>query len=107
MPCRFAPAQNQDANFRAGTRYPIQTSIYTYGVQGSVASSIAGLNINGSSVGSLLQQFLGNNAQVSVPQIQYEDLGLTVKATPVILRAGTVQLKLDLKLESLGVRLRQ
>ncbi len=93
---------NQDATFRAGTRYPIQTSIYTYGVQGSVASSIAGLNINGSSVGSLLQQFLGNNAQVSVPQIQYEDLGLTVKATPVILRAGTVQLKLDLKLESLG-----
>ena len=92
---------NQDATFRAGTRYPIQTSIYTYGVQGSVASSIAGLNINGTSVGSLLQQFLGNN-QVSVPQIQYEDLGLTVKATPVILRAGAVQLKLDLKLESLG-----
>ena len=92
---------NQDATFRAGTRYPIQTSIYTYGVQGSVASSVAGLNINGTSVGSLLQQFLGNN-QVSVPQIQYEDLGLTVKATPVVLRAGTVQLKLDLKLESLG-----
>ena len=92
---------NQDATFRAGTRYPIQTSIYTYGVQGSVASSVAGLNINGTNVGSLLQQYLGNN-QVSVPQIQYEDLGLTVKATPVILRAGTVQLKLDLKLESLG-----
>jgi type II secretory pathway component GspD/PulD (secretin) len=92
---------NQDATFRAGTRYPIQTSIYTYGVQSSVASSIAGLNINGTSVGTLLQQALGNN-QVSVPQIQYEDLGLTVKATPVVLRAGTVQLKLDLKLESLG-----
>ncbi len=92
---------NQDATFRAGTRYPIITSTYTYGVQGSVASSIAGLNINGTSVGSLLQQFLGNN-QVSVPQIQYEDLGLTVKATPVVLRAGAVQLKLDLKLESLG-----
>jgi type II secretory pathway component GspD/PulD (secretin) len=92
---------NQDATFRAGTRYPIQTSIYTYGVQGSVASSVAGLNINGTSVGTLLQQFLGNN-QVSVPQIQYEDLGLTVKTTPVVLRAGTVQLKLDLKLESLG-----
>jgi len=39
---------------------------------------------------------------VSVPQVQYEDLGLTLKTTPVILRAGTVQLKLDLKLESLG-----
>ena len=92
---------NQDATFRAGTRYPIITSTYTYGVQNSVASSVAGLNINGSSVGSLLQQFLGNS-QVSIPQIQYEDLGLTVKATPMVLRSGTVQLKLDLKLESLG-----
>ena len=91
----------QDATFRAGTRYPIQTSLYTYGVQGSVASSVAGLNINGTSVGSLLQQYLGNN-QVSVPQIQYEDLGITLKATPTILRDGTVQLKLDLKIESLG-----
>lgn len=93
---------NQDATFRAGTRYPILTSTYTYGVQGQVASSVAGLNINGTSVGSLLQQFLGNNSQVTVPQVQYEDLGLTLKATPVILRAGTVQLKLDLKLEALG-----
>lgn len=92
---------NQDATFRAGSRYPITTSTYTYGVQGSVASSVAGLNINGTSVSSLLQQFLGNS-QVSVPQIQYEDLGLTLKATPVVLRVGTVQLKLDLKLEALG-----
>ena len=92
---------NQDVTFRAGSRYPIQTSIYTYGVQGSVASSVAGLNINGTSVGSLLQQYLGNN-QVSVPQIQYEDLGLTLKATPTVLRDGTVQLKLDMKIEALG-----
>ncbi|HXS13217.1 MAG TPA: hypothetical protein VN734_10980 [Acidobacteriaceae bacterium] len=92
---------NQDATFRAGTRYPIVTSTYSYGVQNSVASSVAGLNINGTNVGSLLQQYLGNS-QVSVPQVQYEDLGLTLKTTPVILRAGTVQLKLDLKLESLG-----
>lgn len=93
---------DQDATFRAGTRYPIVTSTYSYGVQGSVASSVAGLNINGTNVGTLLQQYLGNGAQATVPQIQYEDLGLTVKATPIILRAGTVQLKLDLKLESLG-----
>ena len=93
---------NQDTTFRAGTRYPIVTSTYTYGVQGSVGSAVAGLNINGSSVGSLLQQFLGTNSQATVPQIQYEDLGLTIKATPVVLRTGTVQLKLDLKLESLG-----
>lgn len=92
---------HQDATFRAGTRYPIMTSTYTYGVQGSVASAVAGLNINGTSVGSLLQQYLGNN-QVSVPQIQFEDLGLTLKATPSIVRGGTVQVKLDMKIESLG-----
>ena len=92
---------NQDATFRAGTRYPIVTATYTYGVSSSVASSVAGLNINGTSVGSLLQQYLGSS-QVSVPQVQYEDLGLTLKATPIVQRAGAVQLKLDLKLESLG-----
>lgn len=92
---------NQEANFRAGTRYPIITSTYTYGVQNSVASAVAGLNINGTSVSSLLQQYLGNS-QATVPQIQFEDLGLTLKATPSILRAGTVQLKLDMKVESLG-----
>jgi type II secretory pathway component GspD/PulD (secretin) len=91
---------NQDATFRAGTRYPIVTSTYTTGIQSSVASAVSGLNINGTNVGSLLQQ-LGNTS-VTVPQIQYEDLGLTLKATPVVLRAGTVQLKLDLKLEALG-----
>lgn len=92
---------NQDATFRAGSRYPITTSTYTYGVQGSVASAVAGLNINGTNVGSLLQQALGG-AQVTVPQIQFEDIGLTLKATPIVLRSGVVQVKLDLKIESLG-----
>jgi type II secretory pathway component GspD/PulD (secretin) len=91
---------NQDATFRAGTRYPIVTSTYTSGIPSSVGSAVSGLNINGTSVGSLLQQ-LGNTS-VTVPQVQYEDLGLTLKATPVVQRAGAVQLKLDLKLEALG-----
>lgn len=92
---------NQDATFRVGSRYPITTSTYTYGVQGAAASAVAGLNINGTSVSSLLQQYLGNS-QVTVPQIQFEDLGITLKATPSILRDGTVQLKLDMKIEALG-----
>ncbi len=92
---------NQDATFRAGSRYPIITSTYTSGVSSSTASAVSGLNINGTNVGSLLQQYLGTSS-VTVPQVQFEDLGLTLKATPVILRAGTVQLKLDMKIESLG-----
>ena len=92
---------NQDATFRAGERYPIITSTYTTGISSSTASAVSGLNINGTSVSSLLQQYLGTSS-VTVPQVQYEDLGLTLKATPLILRAGTVQLKLDMKIESLG-----
>jgi type II secretory pathway component GspD/PulD (secretin) len=92
---------NQDTTFRVGTRYPITTSTYSYGAPSSIASAVSGLNINGTSVSSLLQQYLGNS-QVTVPQIQYEDLGLTVKATPSILRNGSVQLKLDMKIEALG-----
>ncbi len=94
-------ATNQDATFRAGTRYPIVTSTYTSGISSSLASAVSGLNINGTPVGSLLQQYLGTSS-VTVPQVQYEDLGVTLKATPVVLRSGTVQLKLDLKIESLG-----
>jgi type II secretory pathway component GspD/PulD (secretin) len=92
---------NQDAIFRAGERYPIITSTYTTGVSSSTASAVSGLNINGTSVSSLLQQYLGTSS-VTIPQVQFEDLGLTLKATPIILRTGSVQLKLDMKIESLG-----
>jgi type II secretory pathway component GspD/PulD (secretin) len=91
----------QDATFRAGTRYPIITSTYSTGLSSSLASSVAGLNINGANVGSLLSQFLGTSS-VTVPQIQFEDLGLTLKATPHILHDHSVLLKLDMKIESLG-----
>lgn len=91
----------QDATFRAGSRYPIITSTYSAGVSSSLASAVSGLNINGTSVSSLLSQYLGSSS-VTVPQVQFEDLGLTLKATPQIQHDGSVQLKLDLKIESLG-----
>ncbi len=91
----------QDGQFRAGTRYPIETGIYSSNVSSSVSSAVAGLSINGTSVSSLLSQYLGSSS-VAVPQIQYEDLGLTLKATPQIQRTGEVTVKLDLKVEALG-----
>ncbi len=92
----------QDGQFRAGTRYPIETGLYSSNAASSaVSSAVAGLNINGTSVSSLLNQYLGS-ASVSVPQIQYEDLGLTLKATPQIMRTGEVSVKLDFKIEALG-----
>ena len=38
----------------------------------------------------------------NIPIVQYQDLGLTLKATPKVLRNGTVALTLDLKLDSLA-----
>ncbi len=42
------------------------------------------------------------HAQSTIPQIQYEDLGLTLKATPKVLRSGDVALTLDLKIDALA-----
>ncbi len=93
-----------DASFRAGTRYPIETGIYNSGgASSSLTAAVAGLSINGTSVSSLLSQYLGSSAAgVSVPQVQFEDLGLTLKATPQVMRSGGVNLKLDFKIEALG-----
>ena len=90
-----------DGQFRAGTRYPIETGIYSSNASSSLSSAVAGLSINGTSVSSLLSQYLGSTS-VSVPQIQFEDLGLTLKATPQVLRTGEVSVKLDFKIEALG-----
>lgn len=94
-------ASGQDASFRAGTRYPIETGIYSSNAANSLSSAAAGLSINGTSVASLLSQYLGSTS-VAVPQIQFEDLGLTLKATPQVLRSNDVTVKLDFKIEALG-----
>ena len=91
----------QDASFRAGTRYPIETGIYSSNLGNSLTSAVAGLSIGGTSVSSLLSQYLGSTS-VNVPQIQFEDLGLTLKATPQVLRSNDIALKLDFKVEALG-----
>jgi general secretion pathway protein D len=91
----------QPATFRVGSRYPVITGTYSSGVSSSLASSLSGLNINGTSVSSLLSQYLGSNS-VSVPQFQFEDLGVTLKLTPQILRSDAVSLLLDMKVEALA-----
>jgi type II secretory pathway component GspD/PulD (secretin) len=89
----------QAATFRAGTRYPITTSTYTSGAAAN-SSALAGVTINGVSASSLLNQLTGT--AVTIPQIQYEDLGLTLKATPTIQKSGEISMKLDLKVEALA-----
>ena len=89
----------QSGTFRAGTRYPITTATYTSGAPAN-SSALAGVTINGVSASSLLNQLTG--PAVTIPQIQYEDLGLTLKATPTIQKSGEISMKLDLKVEALA-----
>lgn len=88
----------QSGTFRSGSRYPIITGSYTTG-SGVSTSSQAGTTINGVTVPN---QFLGAASAITIPQFQYEDLGLTLKATPTVQRSGLVRMALDLKIEALG-----
>jgi general secretion pathway protein D len=68
------------ATFRLGTRFPIVSSTFT-----NVAFSSRG------------QTQIGNT-----PQFTYEDLGITMKATPRYHSDGDVTLVLDLAIQGLG-----
>lgn len=88
----------QTATFRIGERYPITTATYSSGVSSS--SVPPNTTINGISVSSLLNSAVGSTA--TIPQIQYEDLGLTLKATPTVQKSGAVKMHIDLKIEALN-----
>jgi len=75
-------ADQETGTIRTGQRYPIESSQYSSLAVAAAAS-------------------VGASNQI-VPQIQYEDLGLTLKATPKIMRSADVALTLDLKIEALG-----
>jgi general secretion pathway protein D len=90
----------EEGTVRSGTRYPILTS--TYSNLGTNGVNIPGLTSAGSSssLSSLLSSLQGPTSEI--PQVQYQDLGLTLKATPKVMRSGDVALTLDMKLTSLA-----
>ena len=90
----------QTATLRIGSKYPITTSTYSSGIDSATANALKGVNVNGVSASQLLNQYLGAGA-ATVPQVQYEDLGLTLKATPSVQKSGQVLMHVDLKIESL------
>jgi Flp pilus assembly secretin CpaC len=93
-------ADRQLATFREGSRYPIVSSTYSSGLS-TAASALGNKTINGVSVASLLSQFTGGSS-ATIPQVTYEDLGITLNATPTILKSGRINLLLDMKIESLS-----
>ncbi len=96
---QFRLQDGEEGTLKSGTRYPITTSTYTSSLSSSL--NIAGLNSAGNS-GSLTGILSQLSSTPTVPQIQYEDLGLTFKATAHILRSGDVALSVDMKILSLA-----
>ena len=93
-------ADGQDETLKSGSRYPILTASYSGLATSGV--NIPGLTSAGSSSGltSLLSSITGSTTQI--PQVQYQDLGLTLKANPRIMRNGDVALTMDMKITSLA-----
>ncbi len=89
------------STLRIGQRYPITTATYSSGVSSAASSALSGITVNGVSASSLLNQYLGSGSTATIPQIEYEDLGLTLKTTPIVQKSGLIDMKIELKIESL------
>jgi type II secretory pathway component GspD/PulD (secretin) len=89
----------EDATLKTGTSYPIQTSSYS-----SIASSVPTIpGLTGAGSSSSLSSLLASYGGVpNIPQVQYQDLGLTLKATPRVMRGSEVALKIDMKIDALA-----
>ena len=79
-------SQATDATFRMGSRYPI------------LNASFAPV-FNTAAISKVIQN---NSFQAAFPSFNYEDLGLTVKAKPLITAASDVNLQLEINLRSLS-----
>ena len=90
----------EQGTLKEGERYPIQTS--SYSSLSPNLPNIPGLTGAGSSssLTSLLSS-LGSSVP-NIPMVQYQDLGLTLNATPKVLRNGDVALSVDMKLDALS-----
>lgn len=95
---RLRISDGQEQTLRDGMRYPIMTASYS----GLTSSTLAGLTSAGtsSSLSSLLSS--ASSSASTIPQVQYQDLGLTLKVTPKVMRSGNIALSMDLKLTGLA-----
>ncbi len=94
----------EEGTVRVGERYPIITSSYSNLATSSTSIagiSSAGLSSTLSSLGVSLSA-LQASASTTVPQVQYQDLGLILHATSRVQQEQDIALKLDLQLSSLN-----
>jgi general secretion pathway protein D len=91
---------DEAGTIKEGEKYPIQTSSYS-----SLAPNLPNIpGLTGAGNSSGLGSLLGSltSAVPNIPMVQYQDLGLTLKATPKVMRNDTVAITLDMKLDSLA-----
>ena len=90
----------EKGTLKLGEKYPIQTSVYSNPMAGS--SALAGLNIAGTSsnLSSLFSSL--SSSSLTIPMVQYQDLGLTLSITPKALRNDDVALTIEMKLDALA-----
>jgi general secretion pathway protein D len=89
----------EQGTLKEGERYPIQTS--SYSSLSPTLPNIPGLTGVGSS--SALSSLLSSASSVpNIPMVQYQDLGLTLTATPSVMRDGDVALSVEMKLDALS-----
>jgi general secretion pathway protein D len=80
--------QGSAATFRVGTRYPILNATF------SVLSNSPAIN----------RAIQNQSFQAAFPSFNYEDLGLTLKATPQVHGENDVRLQMELQIRGLGTQ---
>jgi type II secretory pathway component GspD/PulD (secretin) len=90
----------ETATLSSGSQYPIQTASFSSPT--ASVPNIPGLTGAGASgsLSSLLSSYAAN--QPNIPQIQYQELGLSLKATPKVMRNNDVALTIDMKIDALA-----
>ncbi|HEX4064542.1 MAG TPA: hypothetical protein VHZ09_00855 [Acidobacteriaceae bacterium] len=95
---------HEEGTIKAGERYPIETSSYS----SLSASSLSIPGISSAGLSSTLQNLgvsasaLESAASETIPQVQYQDIGLSLQVTPRVASTRDVSLTLHLTLSALA-----
>lgn len=89
-------ADQDTATLRSGTRFPVITGTFSGIGASSSLPPILAAALGQSGAGAI-----ASNVAIAPPQIEYQDLGLTLKATPRVDRDRIVHIALDFKVQSL------
>jgi general secretion pathway protein D len=81
-------SQGKDINFHLGTRYPILNATFAP-------------IFNTAAIAQVIQN---NTFTAAFPSFNYEDLGLTLKAKPIIHKTSDVSMQLELQIRTLGTQ---